>query len=175
MAKYIPKIKQSKASKGTFLDPKTGQMYSGNAIQDFRGNVYKGTEIKPDSKPLRSLPNIEEVESAGKKISQSYRKPAEEDYRRGQYTRYFVQEIASGKTYELKLETYKQVLQERGDRYRGGTIEWTLGGQIEDEMFVGGFIKKGAATKNREATSELERVLPGVSEILLKNPREFLK
>lgn len=173
--KYIPKIKQAKAPKGTYVDPNTGKTYTGSAVQDYKGNIYKGSKITPNSKVLESIPAVEDVESPGKRVVQSYRKPVEEDYKRGQYTRYFVQEIASTKVYEVTKDTYKWVIQERGDRYKGQTIEWLLVGQQEDRVITGNFIERGIVFKNQETINQVESVLPGISQFLLKNPKEFLR
>lgn len=173
--KYIPKIKQAKAPKGTYVDPDTGKTYTGSAVQDYKGNIFKGTKITPNSKGLLSIPPVAEVENPGKRVVQSYRKPVEEDYKRGQYTRYFVQEIASTKVFEVTKGTYQSVIQDRGDRYKGSTIEWLLVGQQEDRVVTGNFIEKGIISKNQETINQVENILPGISQFLLKNPKEFLR
>ena len=171
---FIPKVKTIIGGEvpGKLIDQKTGRQYLGEFIQDYKGNFYKGTSITRDSEQL--LLQTEEKESKEiKGLRFIYRKPSQKDYTNGTFKRYFVKDLTIGKVIEVDRKKYVEYRKMKKPYYITYELNWYIVGNKED-YYINNVKTPGIKTLNIKTTQEGDKILPGLSSQVLKDPLEFV-
>jgi hypothetical protein len=170
---YIPKskYKPAKYTNGEKFTTPDGKYYTGWYVETFRGEFLSGKV--PSS---TSIPLLEESTSEGSylvsyKFTNDIVKPTKEDYSKGYFYRYFIQDRRSRGIIECNLEKYKYFTAR--NYILGIEVKWTLKGPAEN-INKGLYIYFGAASKNEEAIKAAELTTKGLSS-LIKSYSEFVK
>lgn len=169
---YLPKSRYKQIAVTPdqgITDTQTGEIYTGPAIVDFLGNIYKGSspdkivgELKPPDPPEK------------RDLVYHYIKPGEKDYEKGYYIRYFAKDLRTGKIFEVDKRSYDSFVESNKTFIGTLQIKWILVGTVED-YWIGAYKGSGIATQNHATIMEAEKEMPGIQEQILKNPGEFVR
>lgn len=170
---YIPKTKFKKITGAgkNIIDAVTGSPYTGPIVQDFLGNLLKGSNPFTATATLRDTGSEVQPDD---NFKNHYVQPTAKDYERGLFLRYFAKDSRTGKIVELNKESY---LKEKTDNklYRRAIkLEWYLNGPLEDQT-IGQYKYPGTRSKNRDVIAQAEKQLSGIGEQILKDPGQFVK
>lgn len=172
---FIPKVKTVVGGKvpGKLVDEKTGRQYLGEFIQDYKGNYYKGTSITKTSEKL-ILQSTESKASDVQGLRFIYTKPTLKDYNRGTFKRYFVKDKSIGKVVEVDRKKYIEFRKLKKPYYITHEIDWVITG-VKKDYFIDKNVVFGAESKNTKLTEEAEKIIPGITEQILKDPGQFVR
>lgn len=166
---YIPKNQYRKKQTygGEFIKP-DGTDYVGPYIETAKGLTLAGKTL--DKNAPRLTPKSQQDSNTVERPYNDYYGPTEQDYNKGQYTRYFIRS-RSGKFTEMNREQWLEKRIRKG--LTSGQLTWLLLGPVNDGK-VNGYGFKGTSTKNRETLQKLERNYPGISDFF-KSTSEFVR
>lgn len=166
---YIPKNQYRKKQTygGEFTKP-DGTDYVGPYIETAKGLVLVGTVL--DKNATRLTPKVKVDLTKIERPYNDYYGPTEQDYKIGQYVRYFIRS-KSGKFVEMSKDQWNEKRNQK--RITSGRLTWLLRGPVNDGK-INGFSFKGTSTKNRETLQKLEKEFPGISDFF-KSTSEFVR
>lgn len=160
---YLPKSKYIvKFTKGGEFIKTNGNFYIGYYIETYRGNFYEGKEFTNNLKKLEDIRAVGEFTGSAK-FKNDRITPTEEDYKKGKFLRYIIQDKRNKKIIEVSLKNFNLL---KSERYTESiVIEWTLEKPLEN-LNKGPYIYFGAKAKNKEAVLEAEKTIQGLSSFL---------
>lgn len=167
---YLPKNQyRIKSTYGGEFQKPSGQEYRGKYIETASGKVYAGGSLAEAKGALLPIPK-QEIRNVDRPYN-DYIGPSQDDYRRGYFIRYFLQDNRTTKIIEMNEVQWKQ---KKGLNYvTPGSVTWLLSGPANDGE-VNGIPFKGTATKNKEALEILEPNFPGILKFF-RPYSEFVK
>lgn len=174
---YLPKSKYRVETVSPGKYTLNGESYAGAVLIDYLGNKYAGDSPNNLKGKLVEATYTDNTKNSDSIVPIKRAVPSPEEYSTGKIERYFRQNIRTGKIDEI---AHLPKIQKKSERYRYGTVTWTIKGPLEDtENRIGGgktSIYKGTRTQNNRAIDELEKTLPGLrSSGMLSDPDEFVK
>jgi len=168
---YLPKSKYTRitVTPNQGAIDSDGRPYAGPAIKDFLGTIYKGTspenisgELKfPEPEPSRDLTYL-------------YVKPTDQDYEKGEYTRYFVKDLRTGKIYEVDKRRYGVEKSLGLNFIQILKIKGNLAGPLENTLH-GGYLFYGTRAMNAKIVEEADKEMAGLKDQILKDPTQFVR
>lgn len=172
---YIPKIKQIIGGEipGKLVDPKTGLQFLGKFVRDYKGNFFKGDKFSRNAEPLTFVPDAQQQEKV-LGLHTVYRSPSAQEYAKGTFPRFFVKDARTGKVVEVDHEQYREQIKSNRLYRKVLKIEWYITGNPEDQL-INGYLYPGTKSKNQDVINQAEKILPGISEQILKDPGQFVK
>ncbi len=172
---FIPKVKTKIGGKvpGKLIDEKTGRQYLGEFIQDYKGNFYKGTNITSSSEKLL-LVKPKQKDTSVEGLRFIYTKPTQKDYLKGTFKRYFVRDVTVNKVVEVDRKKYIEYTKLNKPYYLTHQLEWNISG-IKKDYFIDKKIVTGVESKNTKLITEAEKIVPGISSQILKDPGQFVR
>jgi len=161
---YLPKSKYIvKFTKGGEFTKSDGSRYVGSYIETYKGNVYEGKTFNSKSKKLIDLRGGPDEHTLTAKFKSDRIVPTEEDYKKGTFKRYIVQDKRTNKIVEV---SYKNYIKLSNELYTESVvISWELSKPLEN-LNKGPYIYFGAKAKNKEAVLEAEKTIQGLSSFL---------
>lgn len=160
---YIPKSKQkvnAPLDGGTLYDVKTGTVYTGMYVKDYLGNYYKGDNITGISERLEYVPVESNPVTGNNTFLHYYIKPTSDDYVRGSFIRYFIKDVVTNLVKEVPQIIYLTEEKLQKPYRKSIQIEW--------------YLAKRDIFKNRKAIEEAEKILPSISQQILRSPEQFV-
>jgi len=126
--------------------------------------------LKKTSDWVEILPNGISQTKAGLSPNKYYPSPSEDQYRVGEFTRFFTKKTNQNIYYEISHDDYTKI-QNRDDSikwqlYQGIQLKWILSGDKEEVY---------KANRNVVRITELTQKLPGFSKIFRKEYLQFYK
>jgi len=167
---YLPKNSyRIKTTYGGEFQKPSGKDYVGKYIETNMGKTLAGDSLENAKGILLSTEeqNLLEIQHP----YNDYFGPTDNDYKRGEYIRYFTQDKRSSKIVEMSEKQWRQ--KKRLKYLSPGRLIWILKGPAGDRE-VNGVPYKGASTKNRETLLNLEKDFPGITEFF-KSTSEFVR
>ena len=170
---YIPKskYKSAKYTNGEKFTTPDGKYYTGWYVETFRGEFLSGKAPSDTSIILSEENTSEGSYLVSYKFANDIVIPTKEDYNKGYFHRYFVQDRRSKGIIECSIDKYKYFTAR--NYILGVEVKWILQGPAEN-INKGLYIYFGAASKNEEAIKEAELTIKGLSS-LIKSYSEFVK
>ena len=147
-----------------------GSDYVGPYHSTVDNGNFTGSEPSKDSKKLN--PTLERIAASDpfvdthndlKKARVELVYPVPENYKRGFFIRYFVNDTRNGDIVEVNEKSYKRYAKEL--YIKGATVKWILEKPLKD-IFMSGFLYKGAATRNIENVNEASFKIPNLKEYI---------
>lgn len=106
-----------------------------------------------------------------KKEKTYYPTPTEQDYAKGVFPRYVIQDKRDKSIKEVDKPTYEKIKKKR--YFRRLAIGWVLKGPIEDQQ-IGEYMYPGAKAQNLDILDQAEEHIPGIKDYF-KDPAQFVK
>jgi len=131
---------------------------------------FTGSEPSKDSRALK--PTLERIAASDpfvdthndlKKARVELVYPVPENYKKGFFTRYFLNDTRNDSIVEVNEGSYKRYTKEL--YIKGATVKWILEKPLKD-IFMSGFLYKGAATRNIENVNEASLEIPNLKEYI---------
>ena len=161
---YLPKSKYKvKYTAGRELINPDGSNYTGAFIETYKGEVFSGSSLSSKSKRLTDLRVSNEFTNKPLRFKNDIISPTELDYKKGTFSRYFIQDRRNKKIIEVNVENYQRFLSKKFTK--GIEIEWILSGPVEN-INKGPYIYFGAASKNKEKVLEAENTIKSLSKVV---------
>jgi len=169
---WLPPFKIIKglfASAGQFTLP-DGSEYSGPYHATADGAEFTGSEPGKDMQKL--TPTLERIAESDpfldthsdlKKAENEIVYPTPKGYKKGFFMRFYLQDTRNGKIVEVKEKTYRRYKPEL--YIKGVEVKWILEKPLKD-VFMSGFLYKGAATRNIENINKASIELPEISQYI---------
>jgi len=145
-----------------------GKEYRGWYVITFENKYFTGKVIDSNSKEIfpiqKSKPKENLFVEQIIEVSNSQRE-------KGTFKRYILQKTSNRKIIEVSKERYDKLLPQ--PLYRGAVVDWIVSGPAEDKV-VNGYPYFGAAHRNKETVSKLEKSIPGITNFF-KDYSEFVE
>jgi hypothetical protein len=177
---YLPKSRYRKpksAAAGEFIIKATGEPYTGSYIETFKKKYYAGTSPEQLGEELEKIRQAGDFDLLGEAFNTLgplllsalkggvvKKEPTGSEIAQGEIKRYFVQDIVTTKIVEVTKPNYIE-LKKKLPGKKFAEVPWNIKTPAEDVM-VGTYLYKGAATRNREAIIALEKVMPGITTLV---------
>jgi len=177
---YLPKSRYRKpksAAAGEFIIKATGEPYAGSYIETFKKKYYAGTSPEQLGEELEKIRQAGDFDLLGEafgtlgplllsalKGGVVRKEPTGSEIAQGEIKRYFVQDIVTTKIVEVTKPVYVE-LKKKLPGKKFVEVPWNIKTPAED-VTVGAYLYKGAATRNREAIVALEKIMPGITTLV---------
>lgn len=145
-----------------------GKEYRGWYVETFEKRYFTGKV--PDTNSKEIFP-IQEIQPQQNLFIEQQITVSQSERDSGILRRYIIQKISNRKIIEVTKESYNQLISR--PTYRGAIIEWIIKGPAEDRIF-NGYPYFGAAHKNKETVSKLEKGILGITNFF-KDYSEFVE
>lgn len=166
---YLPKNKfRVKYSNGGEFTLPDGSDFVGSYIETSGGNFIQGSSLQDAKETLTPVANQTDLVELDIPFN-DYFGPTQEDYSKGFFTRYIIQERATGIIKEVNKRKF--ITFRKFDIYEGEELVWFLNQPFEDTV-ENNYLIEGSRTKNRKTIEELESLIPGLSNFL--DPDDYL-
>lgn len=170
----IPKHKQviNPVIDGILVNPTTKVVYRGPYVRDYRQRYYEGTEASFNDKLLEFIPN--NPDTSAEELDNAHRMPTEADYDRGVFERFFVKDRRNNKIVEIDKDRFTKERTAKKIYRVTYKLNWIIKGRIDDYTFDNGYSYPGVASRNKELIRIAEKVVPGIGQQVLFNPKQFV-
>ena len=166
---WLPAFKIIKGlfSAGEFFNA-DGSPYTGPLHKTSDGKYFSGSTPNKDQVQLTPPSSVLSEEDKTRnlhfhledaKVEVVYPEP--QDYKKGFFTRYFIKDTRIGKIVETNKKGFNRYSQEL--YYQSSKVKWILEKPAKD-IFMSGFLYKGAATRNRENILQASLSIPKLGD-----------
>tara|TARA_E500000318_G_C3567072_1_gene216141 strand:+ start:1975 stop:2598 length:624 start_codon:yes stop_codon:yes gene_type:complete len=165
---YFPESKyEKKFTPGKFfIDKITRESYTGWYMKITNGKFFTGKEPEPNNRELEKVDlkklALDQVKRVGLSLLTQLAKKAF-DTKKGTIERYFSKNKINGKITEVDKKEYNSL--QNNDIFDTGTLKWKVTGPAKDKE-INGYSYLGAEKLNKQSTEELNKILPGLTEII---------
>ena len=168
---YIPKSKYSepKHSRGDFLFSKDGTPYVGWYVKTYNDIYLSGKEPSNSSTVLELVD--EEPDKAKPKFISDTILPEVEDYNKGYFTRYYLQDRRNLKIIQVNQQKYFYFTKET--YIKGIELKWVIRGPAQD-VIKPPYLYQGAITRNKQTIDTYSNMMTGLKDYIL-DYKEFVE
>lgn len=140
--------------------------FRGKYIVTYKNQYFEGETPQEAKRELILRTVFEEQEANKNKLEKPKAKvitPTEKDYKNKKFKRYFIKDTRSGRIIETDKSEYNKA--KTLPAHSSLILEWYIKAPAKDTKYRG-YIYYGAETRNRNALSEAEKQMRGLSSYL---------